>query len=90
MCNLLGNFSEPRVLRQRRPGRRSRGRTSRGHRIRVAKIPSDALATANVLEHAESRACLAPDYLIREMIWREIRSRFPPSPRRGKPRISCE
>lgn len=86
MCVLLGNFSESCVLRQRRPRRRSWGCTRRGHRIRATKIPSDTLAAANVLEHAESRACLAPDYLIREIVWREIRSRFflPPRAGRGK------
>lgn len=86
MCILLDNFSESCVLRQRCSGRRSRGCTRRRHRIRVTKIPSDTLATANVLEHAESRACLAPDYLIREIAWREIRSRFPlpPAQEEGK------
>lgn len=86
MCILLGNFSESCVLRQRCPGRRSRGCARRGDRIRVTKIPSDTLAAANVLEHAESRACLAPDYLIRKIVWRQIRSPFflPPCAGRGK------
>lgn len=71
MCVLLADFSESRMLRQRRPGGRSRGRTRRGHRVRAAEIPSDTLAPTDVFERAEPRACLAPDYLIREIIWRE-------------------
>lgn len=72
------------MLRQRCPGRRSWGCTRRGHRIRATKISSDTLATANILEHAESRACLASDYLIREIVWREIRSRIFSSSRRKR------
>jgi hypothetical protein len=67
----LADFSESRMLRQRRPGGRSRGRTCRGHRVRAAEVPPDTLAPADVLEHAEPRACLAPDYLIREIAWRK-------------------
>jgi len=65
---LFADFSESRMLRQRRPGGRSRGCTCRGHRVRAAEVPSDTLTLADVLERAESRACLAPDYLIREIV----------------------
>lgn len=68
---LLVDFSESRMLRQWRPGGRSRGRTCRGHRVRTAEVPPDTLAPADVLERAESRVCLAPDYLICEIAWRE-------------------
>lgn len=90
-CILLDNFPESCVLRQRCPGRRSWGCTRRGHRIRASKISSDTLATANILEHAEPRACLASDYLIREIVWREIQSRFshPRAGRAKKPRGGC-
>lgn len=84
-CILLDNFPESCVLRQRCLGRRSWGCTRRGYRIRATKIPSNTLAAANILEHVESRACLASDYLIREIVWREIRSRFS-HPRAGRGR----
>lgn len=68
---LFTDFPESRVLRQRRPGGRPRGRTCRGHRVRAAEVPSDTLAPADVLERAEPRICLASDYLIREIAWQE-------------------
>jgi len=63
------DFSESRMLRERCPGGRSRGCTCRCHCDRAAEVPSDTLAPADVLEHAEPRACLAPDYLIHEIVW---------------------
>jgi len=68
---LLADFSESRMLRQRRSGGRSRGCTCRGHRSRATEVPSDTLTLANIFERAESRACLAPDYIIREIVWLE-------------------
>lgn len=75
-------FSESRMLRQRCPGGRSRGGACRGHRVRVAEVPSDTLVPADVLEHAESRACLASDYLIR--VAKESGIYLPPAQGEGK------
>jgi len=55
------------VLCQRRPGGRSGGSSRCRDRVRVAEVPPDAFAAADVLECAEPRACLAPNYLIREV-----------------------
>lgn len=63
----FAEFSESRMLRQRRPGGRSGGRTRRRDRVRVAEVPPDALAAADILEYAEPGPRLAPDYLIYEV-----------------------
>jgi hypothetical protein len=52
------------MLRQRRPGGRSGGSSRRGDRVRAAEVPSDTFTVADILEYAEPRACLAPNYLI--------------------------
>lgn len=76
ICVHLSDFLEPCMLRQRCPGRRSWGRTCRGHRIGVAEVLPDTLTPADVLERADPRACLAPDYLIREIAQRKFGVHF--------------
>ena len=63
IARLCLSFSESRVLRQRRAGRRSRSGTRGCHGLGAAQVPSVTVTVANhvILERAEPRVRLAPN-----------------------------